>query len=70
MDSPVLTLYVLGLTGLLNNLRNLLWINVQQYTVREVGVALVAHLHAWVQCGAILIITRLIFTQILPKDTP
>ncbi|XP_063853359.1 ATP-binding cassette sub-family B member 6-like [Scylla paramamosain] len=34
-----------GGTGLLNNLRSLLWISVQQYTSREVQVQLFAHLH-------------------------
>ncbi|KAF0292966.1 ATP-binding cassette sub-family B member 6, mitochondrial [Amphibalanus amphitrite] len=34
-----------GSMGLLNNLRNLLWIKVQQYTEREVQVDLFAHLH-------------------------
>lgn len=35
----------MGSMGLLNNMRNLLWIKVQQYTEREVQVDLFAHLH-------------------------
>ncbi|CAL4080451.1 unnamed protein product, partial [Meganyctiphanes norvegica] len=35
-----------GGMGLLNNLRSLLWISVQQYTSREVQVQLYAHLHS------------------------
>lgn len=34
-----------GGMGLLNNLRTFLWIRVQQYTTREVELALFAHLH-------------------------
>ena len=36
-----------GSMGFLNNLRSFLWIWVQQYTSREVGVGLFAHLHRW-----------------------
>lgn len=35
----------LGTTGLLNNLRTLLWIKVQQYTTRRIQVKLFSHLH-------------------------
>ncbi|KAK2158020.1 hypothetical protein NP493_1828g00001 [Ridgeia piscesae] len=36
----------IGSMGFLNNLRSFLWIWVQQYTSREVGVGLFAHLHS------------------------
>ncbi|KAI0233623.1 ATP-binding cassette sub-family B member 6, mitochondrial [Lamellibrachia satsuma] len=36
----------IGSMGFLNNVRSFLWIWVQQYTTREVGVGLFAHLHS------------------------
>lgn len=35
-----------GTTGLLNNLRSLLWIKVQQYTTRSIQIKLFTHLHS------------------------
>ncbi|KAK9880660.1 hypothetical protein WA026_011898 [Henosepilachna vigintioctopunctata] len=35
-----------GGMGLLNNLRTYLWIKVQQFTTREIGVKLLSHLHS------------------------
>lgn len=34
-----------GTMGFLNNLRSFLWIRIQQYTTREIEVALFSHLH-------------------------
>lgn len=36
-----------GTMGLLNNIRTLLWIWVQQYTTKEVEVSLFSHLHGY-----------------------
>ncbi|GFR81505.1 ATP-binding cassette sub-family B member 6, mitochondrial-like [Elysia marginata] len=35
-----------GTTGLLNNMRSLLWIKVQQYTTRSIQIKLFSHLHS------------------------
>ncbi|KAK3780746.1 hypothetical protein RRG08_052237, partial [Elysia crispata] len=43
-----------GTTGLLNNMRSLLWIKIQQYTTRSIQIKLFTHLHRQVYLPKII----------------